>query len=122
MSVPAIAVVTVIAAFAPSSVATAQEKSLIPEHYILGRMRILYAKEGLSAVSPGDVDENGVPDQVENVAKQLWAAHRLFCESLQFPDPFKSERYKDLTCIQVSIRHPTEIGGKCSTCSADSRR
>lgn len=113
MSVPAIAirVVTVVVAFAPSSVAMAQEKSLIPEHFILGRMRILYVKEGLSAVSPGDVDENGVPDQVENVAKQLWAAHRLFCEGLQFPDPFKSERYKDLTCIQVSVRHSTEIGG-----------
>lgn len=113
MTVPVIAigVVTVIVALVPSSVAMAQEKSLIPEHYILGRIRILYAKEGLSAVAPGDVDENGVPDQVENVAKQLWAAHRLFCEALQFPDPFKSERYKDLTCIQVSIRHPTEIGG-----------
>jgi len=64
MFVPAvaIAVVTGMVAFAPSSVATAQEKSLIPEHYILGRMRILYAKEGLSAVAPADVDENGVPD------------------------------------------------------------
>jgi hypothetical protein len=110
-SVYGTALVMLFAVYTSHSVATAQERSLIPEHYILGRIRILYAKEGLNAVSPADIDQNGVPDQVKNVAKQLWAAHHLFCERLEFPDPFESERYKRLTCIQVSIRHRDEIGG-----------
>lgn len=110
-SAVAIVCAMLIAAFASNSVAMAQERSLIPEHYILGQFRILYANEGKSAVSPDDVDRNGVPDQVEDIAKQLWASHQLFCKVLKFPDPFECERYEGLTCIQVSVRDKSEIGG-----------
>ncbi len=55
-----------------------------------------------------DVDQSGVPDRVEDIAKQVWAAHHLYCEVLKFPDPFKSERYQGVTCIQVSLR---DLGG-----------
>lgn len=99
--------------FVASSESTlyAQKKSPLPEQYVLGRFRIFYTNEGGSAVSPDDVNQNDVPDQVENVAKQLWAAHKLFCEVLKFPDPFESERYQGVTCVQVSIRDRNEMGG-----------
>lgn len=107
-----IALASFLAVFGQQSVATGQKKSLLPEHYVLGRIRVLYTREGKSAVSSNDADRNGVPDQVEDIAKQLWAADHLFCERLEFPDPFKSERYKGVTCIQASIRDRSEIGGR----------
>lgn len=96
---------------ATCSLAEAQEKSKLDEHYVLGRVRVFFTRTGTSAVAPADVDKSGVPDQVENVAKQVWAAHKLFCEVLDFPDPFESERYKGVTCIQISLRHRNEING-----------
>ncbi len=94
--------------FVSNSVAIAQKKAPLTEHYVLDRIRILYSNEGIDAVTPDDADKNGVPDQVEDIAKQLWAAHKLFCDALKFPDPFESERYPGVTCIQVSLR---ELGG-----------
>ena len=99
-----------------------QKKTVLPEHFVLDRIRVFYAKDGNCAVSPDDVDNSGVPDQVENVAKQVWAAHRLFCEVLEFPDLFKSERYPELTCIQVSIRDREELGGGNGTAYESSQR
>ena len=91
-----------------ASTASAQQKTSLDEHYILGRIRVFYTKEGKDAVPLDDVDRTGVPDRVEDIAKQVWTAHHLFCEVLKFPDPFKSERYKGVTCIQVSLR---DLGG-----------
>lgn len=99
------------AAAVSSSLSCAQEKSSLEEHFVLDRVRVFYTNDGVSAVSQDDVDQSGVPDQVEDVAKQIWAAHRLFCKVLGFPDPFESERYKGVTCIQVSLRDRTEING-----------
>src|SRR5262245_36343063 len=76
------------------------EKSVLPKHHVLGPIRVFYASDGKSAVPSADKDASGVPDQVEDVAKQVWAAHRLFCGVLEFPDPFQSERYPGVTCIQ----------------------
>jgi len=106
-----IVLTTLFAAFGPGSIAIAQQKSPLTEHYVLERIRILYTNEGVSAVIPDDVDQSGVPDRVEDVAKQLWAAHRLFCEVLEFPDPFDCERYEGVTCLQVSLRDKSEING-----------
>ncbi len=55
-----------------------------------------------------DVDRTGVPDRVEDIALQVWAAHHLFCDVLKFPDPRGGERYKKVNCIQVSLR---DLGG-----------
>jgi hypothetical protein len=103
--------VTLLIAPAANSVADGQEKSPLNEHYVLGRVRVFYTNEGPSAVSQADNDKSAVPDQVEDVAKQIWAAHKLFCDVLKFPDPFASERYKGVTCIQVSLRDRAEING-----------
>ncbi len=94
-----------------NSAALAQERSSLDEHYVLDQIRVFYTNAGQSAVSQEDVDQSGVPDQVEDMAKQVWAAHRLFCKVLEFPDPFASERYKGVTCIQVSLRDRAEMNG-----------
>tara|TARA_R110002111_G_C5742101_1_gene349740 strand:- start:46 stop:354 length:309 start_codon:yes stop_codon:yes gene_type:complete len=90
-----VAFTVLLGAMASPSLTSAQQKKRteLTEHFVYDKVRIFYVKEGTGAVSPVDVDQNGVPDQVENVAKQIWAAHRLFCDVLKFPDPFESERY-----------------------------
>ncbi len=91
--------------------ACSQDLSPIPEYHLRGSIRVFYAIDGKSAVPLADADSNGVPDHVEDIAKQLWAAHQLFCEVLDFPNPLRSERYPDATCIQVGLRERDEIGG-----------
>lgn len=106
-----VALFVLLGAMASPSLTSAQQKKRteLTEHFVYDEVRIFYVKEGTGAVSPVDVDQNGVPDQVENVAKQIWAAHHLFCDVLKFPDPFESERYKGVNCIQVSIRDRSEM-------------
>jgi len=91
-----------------ASTATAQQQSALKEHYVLNQVRVFYTKEGKDAVPLYDVDRTGVPDRVEDIAKQVWAAHHLFCAVLEFPDPLGGERYKNVNCIQVSLR---DLGG-----------
>ena len=88
-----------------------QQKSELSEHYVLDKVRVFYATDGISAVPLADLDSTGIPDHVEDVAKQVWAAKRLFCDVLGFPDPLTSERYPGVTCIQVFLRERAEIGG-----------
>jgi hypothetical protein len=102
--------------------ASGQEKSALPKHHVRDRIRVFYATEGLSAIPTADADSNGVPDHVEDVAKQVWAAHRLFCEVLEFPDPLQSERYRGVTCIEVCIRDRTELGGRNGAAYDESQR
>lgn len=74
------------------------------DHYDLDRIRVFYETEGVAAVKPADLDQNGVPDQVDDIARQVWATHDLFCGSLGFVDPFKCERYPNIKWIEVHIR------------------
>lgn len=104
------------------SQAFGQEKSALPEHYVLDRIRVFYTTDGISAVQPGDTDSNGVPDHVEDVAKQVWAARRLFCEVLGFPDPLTSARYAGVTCIEICIRDRAELGGRNGAAYDESQR
>src|SRR5688500_15330398 len=89
----------------------ADGKAPLNEHFMMDPIRVFYTKEGNSAVPLADANSNSVPDHVEDVAKQVWAAHRLFCGVLEFPDPFQSERYPGLTCVEVRIWNRDEIGG-----------
>lgn len=95
-----------VAVLVATSTASAQQKkpTFLPEHYVLEHVRIFYIKNGKDAVPLADVDRSGVPDRVEDIAKQVWAAHHLFCNVLKFPDPLGGERYKKVNCIQVSLR------------------
>ncbi|WP_291179375.1 hypothetical protein [Gimesia sp.] len=106
-----VALAVLLVAIVSTSLTSAQQKKKPQEkeHFVYDDVRVFYVTEGIGAVSPVDVDKNGVPDQVENVAKQVWAAHQLFCKVLKFPDPFESERYQGVNCIQVSILDRTEM-------------
>ncbi len=94
-----------------TAAASAQTKSQLTEHYVQGPFRIFYAVEGKSAVPLADSDSSGVPDHVEDVARQVSAARELFCSVLKFPDPFQSKRYEGVNCIEISLRERLEIGG-----------
>lgn len=95
------AIVLLLALFAGSG--SAQEKPKLERHFVMEPIRVFYSTEGAAAVSPEDSNENGVPDRVEDIARQAWAAHDLFCGVLDFPDPLESERYPGVTCIQISV-------------------
>lgn len=106
------------------STSFAQSPSTKPlkEHYVLGSIRVFYYREGKDAVPRDDADRSGVPDRVEDTAKQVWAAHHLFCNVLKFPDPLGSERYKKVTCIQVTLRDLGGAGGLAYTASQRAQR
>ncbi len=109
--VRSITIVLASVSFALSLSASAHAKPPLPKHMVLGPVRVFYTVEGSSAVPRADTNRNSISDHVEDVAKQVWAAHQLFCGALEFPDPFQSERYPGLTCIEVRIWDRNEIGG-----------
>lgn len=116
------AVALVLAGVASLPHASGQEKSVLPQHFVRDKIRVFYTIDGTSAVPPVDADSTGVPDHVEDVAKQVWAAHRLFCEVLEFPDPLTSERYAGVTCIEVCIRDRGELGDRNGAAYDESQR
>ena len=71
----------------------------------VGRIRVFFHTEGKHAVNPADLNQNGVPDQVEDAATQTKAAYLLFIDTLGFPDPFKTERYRNAAFLDISFRH-----------------
>lgn len=102
--------------------ASSQERTPLTEHFVAGKIRIFYAIAGKSAVSLADANANSIPDHVEDVGKQIWATHVLLCGVLDFPDPFDSERYSGVSCIEVSIRDRTEMGGGNGVAFENSQR
>lgn len=87
-----------------------QSKSPLPRHFVKGSIRVFYTDVGTSAVPPADADKNGVPDRVEDVAKQIWAARQLFCSVLKFQDPIGCERYSKVNCVEVRLRNRKVLG------------
>lgn len=73
--------------------------------------RILYRTEGRHAVPRADTDKNGVPEYVEDAAKQLWAADQVFCRLYGFRRPLGSTRYPDARWINVWILHREKLKG-----------
>ncbi len=82
--------------------AKARRNASIAKKFVKGQIRVIYESEGPHAVDPADKNQNSVPDQVENVAIQAWAAWRLWT-SLGFCDPLKSSRYKGVSWIDVKL-------------------
>lgn len=81
-----------------ASVAWAEEDW---KRYDQGRIRVWYQTEGPDAVLPADENVNGIPDQVEDVALQVEAMHKLMVEALGFPDPFKSKRFHPAKMVEI---------------------
>jgi len=80
-----------------------------PHEYRQGRIRIFYNTEGTNAVDTADVNRNGVPDQVEDIAKQTRAAYLLFVETLGFPDPFKTKRFRSASFLDIHLVHKSML-------------
>lgn len=83
----------------------------LTEVFELPPIRMRYTRESKDAADLTDADKNNVPDQVEDTAKQAWAAYQLYCETLKFPDPLQASRYEGVQWIQVSILHKDRIEG-----------
>lgn len=86
----------------------AQERSVLDQQFVFGNFRIFYTTTGPSAIPDDDIDSSGVPDRVEDIAKQMSATHKLFCGAFGYIDPLNCERYAGVNCIQVSIRNRRE--------------
>ncbi len=78
--------------------------------YAWGIFRIIYHTWGEQAVPEADRNNSGIPDFVEDLARQLVVAHHIFCDLIGFPDPLKSERYKDVAFIEVFVNSREKIG------------
>lgn len=93
------------------AIALPGELAALTGSFEMDEIRVLYTTKGTDAVNKTDLDGNKVPDQIEDIARQAWAARRVFCDVLEYPDPLKSERYKEVTSIEISIRHKDAFGG-----------
>lgn len=77
--------------------------------YQQGIVYVIYDETGENAPkNMTDANANGVPDMVEDVATQVNAARELFNGEFNFPDPLKSPRFKDVTCIEIDIMAKTK--------------
>jgi hypothetical protein len=74
-----------------------------------GKIRVFYQTEGQDAVEREDRNQNGIPDQVENVLAQTVAAQLLFVEILGFSDPFLKERFRTASFLDIHIRHKNRL-------------
>ena len=73
------------------------------ESYQQGVVYVNYTLEGETAVKNDDLNANGVPDVVEDIATQINAVRDLFHNVYGFPDPLGSDRYKNVHTIDVDI-------------------
>jgi len=64
--------------------------------YRLGRIRVFYDTTGTNAVDVANV---------EDIAKQTRAAYLLLVETLGFPDPFKTERFRSASFLDIQLFH-----------------
>ncbi|MDH6150486.1 MULTISPECIES: hypothetical protein [Paraburkholderia] len=66
-------------------------------------IRVFYTRSGDNQiVDQTDVNSNGVPDYVENVARQAAAARKAF-NLLAFRDPLESARYRAASYIDINL-------------------
>lgn len=84
--------------------------SVNAEVYQQGIVYVIYNEEEEDTVEATDINSNGVPDMVEDIATQLNATRELFKDVFKFPDPLESERYKGVTSIEVDIKSKATIG------------
>ena len=50
-----------------------------------------------------DVNSNGVPDIVEDIATQVNAVREVYKDVFHYPDPLNSERFPNVTSIEIDI-------------------
>ena len=81
--------------------------------YQQGEVYVIYDETEVDAVKDRtDLNANGVPDVIEDIATQVNAARELFKDVFDFPDPLESERFKEATTIEVDILARENMGNK----------
>ena len=77
----------------------------LTQKYVQNGIRIFYTLSGENAiVDTNDINLNGIPDYVENVARQANAARRAY-NLLGFRDPLESARYRAASFIDINLRN-----------------
>lgn len=72
--------------------------------HVRDEFRIVYALAGPHALADQrDLNGNGIPDKVEDVATQLVAGRHLFSDLMGFVAPLKQPRYAQATSIDVFL-------------------
>ncbi|WP_418132098.1 hypothetical protein [Variovorax sp. 278MFTsu5.1] len=78
------------------------------QRYELGHFRIFYTTTGDHAViDTADINANGVPDYVENLARQADFTHKALT-FLGFRSPLESARYRAVKFIDIGVK---DLGG-----------
>ena len=83
--------------------------------------RIFYSFDGPDALPDrADINSNGVPDRIENIALQLVAARTIYTDAMKLRHPLQSPRYAGRAkFIDVNVGAlPFEAGGKKQNGSA----
>lgn len=72
--------------------------------YQQGVVYVIYDETGIAAPkNKTDINSNGVPDVVEDIATQVNAAREVF-QFFRFTDPLACEHFKNVTSIEIDIR------------------
>lgn len=75
----------------------------LDKRYVLGDIRVFYTTTGVNqVVDLVDANGNGVPDYIENIARQANVARRSF-NLLGFRDPLESSRYRAASFIDINV-------------------
>lgn len=72
--------------------------------YVRDAFRIIYATHGHHALpNVRDLNENGVPDQVEDIATQMIAARQIYTDIIGLEHPLSMPRYARVESIDVFL-------------------
>ncbi|MDR1659531.1 MAG: hypothetical protein LBR94_04205 [Desulfovibrio sp.] len=76
-----------------------------------GFFRIFYTESGPHAVRRAPGDDGDCPMRIEDLARQLLAAHRIFCDVARFRSPLESPYYPGRRYIDVYLFNKRMMGG-----------
>lgn len=80
------------------------DSEALDKKYELDGVRVFYTLVGTNALATTtDLNANGIPDYVENIATQLDVSRKIF-NSLGFKDPLESARLRAAKTIDVHLR------------------
>ncbi|MBE0455288.1 MAG: hypothetical protein IBX58_16635 [Roseovarius sp.] len=83
---------------------TAGVLSRLDQIYVRDEFRILYTTHGHHALANiRDHNENGIPDQVEDVATQMIAARRVYSEAIGLKNSLSMPRYARVKSVDVFL-------------------
>ena len=78
--------------------------------YQQGIVYVIYDETGDKAPkNKADINSNGVPDVVEDIATQVNAAREVYKDVFNFPDPLESPRFKNATSIEIDMESKTDM-------------